>query len=160
MKAQVLSTVAALCLCLSGCGGLPSFETASPTPAPAKATPTPYGVEKLIGSWGIASYRQDKDRTRTEAQARAQCKLPYVIAKGPTDGVMMHVADDTTLHELTLKGGPNGKVYLGFDGPPADEQDREILSMSDTVFLARFVSPEVNERYGTYVYVRCGAARR
>ena len=29
---------------------------------------------------------------------------PYTIAKGPTDGVMMHVADDPKLYELRLKG--------------------------------------------------------
>ena len=111
---------------LSGCLG----DSASTAPAlsPASEAPTgspaAYSVDKLIGSWGVASYREEKDRARTETQAKAQCKLPYVIAKGPTDGVMMHVADDTTLHELTLKGGPGGKTYLGFAGPPADAQDR------------------------------------
>ncbi|MBV9181766.1 MAG: hypothetical protein JO105_07685 [Hyphomicrobiales bacterium] len=112
-----------------------------------------------MGKWGVASYRQEKDKARTEAQARAQCKLPYVISKGPTDGVMMHVADDPTPHELTLKGGPGGKTYLGFEGPPGDDQDREILSMSDNMFVTRFVSPETNTRYGTFIYVRCGAPR-
>ena len=101
---------------------------------------------------------REKDRARTEAQARAQCKLPYVIAKGPTDGVMMHVADDTTIHELTLKGGPGGKTYLGFAGPPGDDQDREILAFNDKMFVARYVNTETNSRYGTFIYVRCTSA--
>jgi len=143
----------ACALALSGCAGTPG-ETALP-----RATLAAYPVDRLIGKWGVASYRQDKDKARTEAQARAQCKLPYTISKGPTDGVMMHVADDPTPHELTLKGGPGGKTYLGFEGPPGDEQDREILQMSDNMFVTRFVSPETNTRYGTFIYVRCGAAR-
>ena len=56
--------------------------------------PAAFGRERLIGRWGIASFHNDKDRKRTEGEARAQCSLPYTIAKGPTDGVMMHVADD------------------------------------------------------------------
>jgi hypothetical protein len=149
---------AAASLGLSGCLG-----DSAPTPSPASnapgSSPAAYSVDKLIGSWGVASYREEKDRARTEAQAKAQCKLPYVIAKGPTDGVMMHVADDTTLHELTLKGGPGGKTYLGFAGPPGDAQDREILSMSDKMFVARYVDPETNTRYGTFIYERCSSAR-
>ena len=144
----------ALSAVLSGCAGGPTEATRPPRVA---ATPAAYPVDRLVGSWGVASYREEKDRARTEAQARAQCKLPYVIKKGPTDGVMMHVADDPTPHELKLKGGPGGKTYLGFEGPAGDEQDREILSMTDNMFVARFVSPETNARYGTFIYVRCKA---
>jgi hypothetical protein len=145
---------------LSGCLGdststAPVLSPASTAPA---ASPAAYSVDKLIGSWGVASYREEKDRARTETQAKAQCKLPYVIAKGPTDGVMMHVADDTTLHELTLKGGPGGKTYLGFAGPPGDDQDREILALTDKMFVARYVNPETNTRYGTFIYARCVSA--
>jgi hypothetical protein len=143
---------------LAGCAGNP-VETLTPAPSPQAAAPPAYSVDRLVGDWGVASYREEKDKARTEAQARAQCKLPYVIKKGPTDGVIMHVADDTTPHELTLKGAPGGKTYLGFAGPPGDEQDREILSFTDKMFVARYVSPEINARYGTLIYVRCGSAR-
>ena len=92
--------------------------------------------------------------------ARQHCRLPYVITKGPTDGVMMHVADDAQLYELTLKGSADGKTYLGFDAPPGHPQDREILSLTENEIIMRFVAPDVHARYGTFVYVRCpgGAA--
>jgi hypothetical protein len=161
MKFRGIVLTAAASACLSGCVG-----SNSPTPASAlrsasasAASPAAFPVDRLVGSWGVASYREEKDRSRTEAQARAQCKLPYVIAKGPTDGVMMHVADDTTIHELTLKGGPGGKTYLGFAGPPGDDQDREILASNDKMFVARYVNPETNARYGTFIYTRCNSAR-
>jgi len=143
---------------LSGCGGL---AVLSPTPAPqAPASyPSALSVDKLVGNWGVASYRQEKDKARTEAQARAQCKLPYVIKKGPTDGVMMHVADDTVIHELTFKGGPGGKTYLGFAGPPGDDQDREVLTLTDAKFVVRYVNSETDARFGTLVYIRCNSAR-
>jgi hypothetical protein len=140
---------------LSGCVslGLGKSETA---PAPsAEAAPAPYSVDRLVGAWGVASYREEKDRPRTEAQARAQCKLPYVIKRGPTDGVIMHVADDAKPHELGLKKGEDGKVYLGFAGPAGDAQDRLILSISEREFVTRYVDPDTNTRYGTLVYVRC-----
>jgi hypothetical protein len=119
--------------------------------------PAAFGRERLIGRWGIASFHNDKDRKRTEGEARAQCSLPYTIAKGPTDGVMMHVADDPKLYELRLKGSTVGKTYLGFEAPAGDPQDREILSATDSLMTMRFVDPEVHRRYGTFVYVRCGA---
>ena len=105
----------------------------------------------------FASFHNDKDRARTEREARAQCSLPYTIAKGPTDGVMMHVADDPKLYELKVKGDSSGKTYVGFEAPPGDLADREILSYSDKLMTLRFVDPDAARRYGTFVYVRCGA---
>ena len=103
------------------------------------------------------SFRQEKDRQRVAAQARAQCKLPYTIARGPTGGVMMHVADDSALYELRPKGGSDGKTYLGLEAPPGHVQDREILSISEREMVMRFADPDANNRYGTFVYVRCAA---
>jgi hypothetical protein len=161
MRYRGIVLIAAASGLLSGClgGATQSVAPAPPSASAALASPAAYPVASLVGSWGVASYREEKDRARTEAQARAQCKLPYVIAKGPTDGVMMHVADDTTPHELTLKGGPGGKTYLGFAGPPGDDQDREILALNDKMFVARYVNPETNTRYGTFIYTRCNSAR-
>jgi hypothetical protein len=154
MKPGIAVLVAAMGL--AGCQslGLGGSQPAAPTPAAAAAAP--YSADRLVGSWGVASYRDEKDRPRTETQARAQCKLPYVIKRGPTDGVIMHVADDATPHELGLKQGDDGKVYLGFAGPAGDQQDRQILSINDREFVTRYVDPDTNARYGTLVYVRCG----
>jgi hypothetical protein len=68
---------------------------------------------------------------------------------------MMHVADDSKLYELKLKGGPGGKTYLGFDAPAGDRQDREVLSATDSILTLRFIDPDANKRYGTFIYVRC-----
>jgi hypothetical protein len=122
------------------------------------SAPAAFGRERLVGRWGIASFHTDKDRPRTEREAKAQCGQPYTIAKGPTDGVMMHVADDPKLYELRLKGDAAGRTYVGFEAPPGDAQDREIVSSTDSLMIMRFVDPEAHRRYGTFVYVRCGAA--
>lgn len=139
-------------LMAAGCASTPSEQGAASV---APAGPASFARERLIGRWGIASFHNEKDRKRTEGQARAQCNLPYSITKGPTDGVMMHVADDPKLYELKLKGGPAGKNYLGFEAPAGDPQDREILSASDNLLTMRFVDSDAQRRYGTFVFVRC-----
>ena len=120
------------------------------------AAPAAFDRERLVGRWGVASFHADKDQKRTEAEAKAQCRQPYTIKLGPTNGVLMHVADDPNVHELRLKGDNAGKTYLGFEAPPRDPQDREILSISDRMMTMRFVDPDANGRYGTFIYVRCG----
>ncbi|WP_201832586.1 hypothetical protein [Microvirga zambiensis] len=126
-------------------------------PAANAEAPAAFARERLIGRWGVASFHTDKDRPRTEREARAQCGQPYTIAKGPTDGVMMHVADDPKLYELRLKGDTAGRTFLGFEAPPGDPQDREIISATNNLMLMRFVDPDANRRYGTFVFVRCSA---
>ena len=160
MRSQAWGVAVLSVLALSGCGMLPDIgwapqPAAPPAPAAAKAMPAAYSVDKLVGNWGVASYRVEKDRKRIEAKAKEQCKLPFVIKKGPTDGVLMHVADDPDVHELTLKGAADGKTYLGFAGPPGDTQDLEILSMTDNMFTARYVDPDTDARFGTLIYARC-----
>ncbi|RDJ27820.1 hypothetical protein DWF00_12940 [Bosea caraganae] len=151
---------ALLALALAGCGtiGETALDTAAPQ-AVGSAPPPPAGFTnaRLIGRWGIASYHTEKDRKRTEAQAKAQCGQPYTITKGPTDGVMMHVADDPKPYELKLKAGPANKVYLGFEAPAGDPQDREVQAVSSNILTMRFVDADADRRYGTFVYVRCGA---
>ena len=151
---MILAIAGIVTFITSGCT-MTSVE--APASAANVAAPAAFSRERLIGRWGIASFHSDKDRKRTESEARAQCSLPYTIARGPTDGVMMHVADDPKLYELRLKGDAAGKTYLGFEAPPGDPQDREILSSTDRLMTMRFVDPDSNRRYGTFVYVRCGA---
>jgi hypothetical protein len=144
-----------LALLAASCAMTPS---GTPTSRASVAAPSSITRQQIVGRWGIASFHTEKDRKRTEAEARAQCGQPYVIALGPTDGVMMHIADDSKLYELRLKGDAAGRNYIGFEAPPGDPQDREILSFTDRVMTLRFVDPDANTRYGTFVYVRCGAA--
>ena len=42
---------------------------------------------------------------------------PYNISRGPRGGVIMHLPDQAQPTELSLKGGPDGKNYIG----PAEE---------------------------------------
>lgn len=140
-------------LALAGCGT--TIDETMTTPGALTERPATIRNEQLIGKWGVASFREEKDRKRVEAMARTQCRLPYVIAKGPSNGVMMHVADDAKLYELRIKGGSDGKTYLGREAPPGDWQDREILSLTDKEMVMRFVDAEAHGRYGTFIYIRC-----
>ncbi len=141
---------------VSGLGAcVSSQDERAPVVAASAAAVPALPPDRLVGKWGIASYRDEKDRKRVEAQARAQCRLPYTIAKGPTDGVMIHFADDPKLYELKLKSSRDGRTYLGFEAPPGDWQDREVLELTDTTLVMRFVDPEIDGRYGTLVYARC-----
>src|SRR5487761_1290983 len=102
---------------LIGLGGWCSTQpvTEAPPPAPAVASYPPSSIppEAIVGSWGYGSYHRAEDLARTEAAARAECSDPVVINRGPNGGLMMYLADDPQLHELVLKGGANGKNYIG-----------------------------------------------
>ena len=78
--------------------------------------PSKYSPEEFVGRWGFTSYQKEADRARTINTARGLCRSPYVIAKGPGGGVMMHLADERQPSELRLKGSPEGKNYIGPDG--------------------------------------------
>lgn len=147
------AAAALLGVALAGCGT--TMDEAVIAPGALSERPATIRPEQLVGKWGMASFREEKDRKRVEAQARAQCRLPYEIARGPKDGVMMHVADDPKLYELRIKGGSDGKTYLGLEAPPGDWQDREILSVTEREMVMRFVDPDAHARYGTFIYVRC-----
>ena len=151
-------------LSLAGCSGggfeLPSLSPAAP-PAPAQPAPVPtlppaFPPQDIVGRWGLAAYHNQEDRPRTEAAAATGCKQPYVITLGATGGVMMHLADQAQPEELRLKGAPGGKTFIGPDGEPGGIQDREVVSFDGRVLVLRWMDPEVQGRYGTMVYVRCG----
>jgi hypothetical protein len=120
--------------------------------------PSNIAADQLVGNWGLASYHQESERARTEAAARKQCNQPYRITKGPTGGVMMYLADNSNLSELRLKGGPDGKNYVGPDGP-ISEDDREIVSLNGGVMVTRWLDEDKAGRYGTMIYVRCERAK-
>ena len=141
----VLAAVAAGC----STGGAPEAP-------PAAAIPTvTITAADLPGKWGLASFRKDEDRERTQGEAKNACSNPYVIKAGPTTGVMMHLADQTEPSELFLKVDSRGNTFLGPAGPPQIAQDRWIESYADNVMIMQWVDPGVRERYGTMMFVRC-----
>jgi hypothetical protein len=154
------SVISALAILLGACSSF-SLGTSSPTasaPEPGVAPEAPATIrsEELVGKWGLASFQNPADRARTEKQALAQCKQPYVIGAGQSGGVVMHLADQATPEELRIKGSQSGKNYIGPAGPPGGEQDREIVSFDGRVLVTRFVDRDAATRYGNMVYVRCG----
>jgi hypothetical protein len=159
-----LSPILALSLCAASVlvAGCASQTPEAPPPAAAPAVvptlPSAYPAQDLIGRWGLAAYHNPEDRQRTETAARNGCRQPYVITAGPTGGIMMHLADQATPSELVTKGAPGGKNYVGpRDEPPGSNDDREILEFTGQIMILRWMDPEVQSRYGTMVYVRCGA---
>jgi hypothetical protein len=151
-------------LALAGCAGGPDLfgPSAPQQPQPAAPAdnlpllPPAFPPQDIVGRWGLAAYHKVEDRPRIELAAAGQCQQPYVITLGPTGGVMMHLADQATPEELRLKGAPGGKTYVGPEGPPGQAQDREVVSFDGRVLILRWLDPEVQGRYGTMVYVRCG----
>jgi len=158
-----LSVIAALSILLGACSSF-SLTSSTPGPAPepgvAPAIPSSIHADELVGKWGLASYQNPADQARTEKQAAAQCKQPYVIGAGQTGGVVMHLADQATPQELRLKGSEGGKNYIGPDGPPGGPDDRQVISFDGRVLITRFVDPDAANRYGNMVYVRCGAEKK
>jgi hypothetical protein len=156
-----LGIASALALFLGACSGisLPSFSSSSssvpPEPGVEPEMPASVRADEIVGRWGLASFQNPNDRARTEVQAKAQCKQPYVIGAGTSGGVIMHLADQATPQELRLKGSSSGKNYIGPPGPAGGEQDREIVSFDGRVLITRFTDKDAATRYGNMVYVRC-----
>jgi len=157
-----LRLLAGAALCAGVLSACTTNPFSSPEPAPAMAPPPVADIpasirsEELVGRWGYGAYHNDADRVRTEAAARAQCGQPVVINRGPNGGVMMYLADSAQLQELSLKGSPSGKNYIGPPGPAGGPQDREIVAFDGRSIVMRWMNPEVANRYGMGVYVRCG----
>ena len=115
-------------------------------PAAAAAGAERYAVqicpEEFVGRWGFTSYHKEADRARTVNTARGLCRSPYVIAKGPSGGVMMHLADERQPTELRLKGSPEARTTSGRTAKPAVAQDREIVSFDGRVLITRYIDPD------------------
>jgi hypothetical protein len=156
-----LAVISALTVVLAGCEttsfnfGSSSQPVPEAGPAGGPEMPATIRADEIVGRWGLASYQDPKDRPRTEAMARSQCKQPYTITAGSSGGVIMHLADQATPQELRLKGSPSGKNYIGPAGPTPGEQDREIVSFDGRVMITRFTDKDAGTRYGNMVYVRC-----
>lgn len=158
------AALVALTIGLAACstGGPQLFGTSQqaqpPQPEVVPTLPPAFPAQDLVGRWGLAAYHKIEDRPRIEAAAAQQCSNPYVITLGPGGGVMMHLADQATPSELRLKGAPGGKTYIGpAEDPPGGSQDRLVESFDGRILVLRWMDSEVQGRYGTMVYVRCGA---
>jgi hypothetical protein len=152
---RLLARIAGFALVLAACTTNPPPVEAPPPPAPDM--PSSIRPEEVVGRWGYGSFHNEGDRARTEAAARGQCGQPVVINRGPGGGVLMYLADSAQLQELYLKGGPGGRNFIGPPGPAGGPQDREVVAFDGRAMVLRWMNPEVQNRYGTGVYVRCGA---
>jgi hypothetical protein len=143
-------------LALAGCS-TPQPPAEAPQPAAPAAPTYPPSIQPdaIVGSWGYGSFHRPEDLVRTEAAARAECSDLVVINRGPNGGLMMYLADDPQLHELQVKGSPDGKNYIGPPGQPGGMEDREIVSFDGRTMVLKWMDPEVAGRYGIGVYVRC-----
>jgi len=141
-------------LAIAGCATTPP-PAREPEPVTPLPLPPAFQPQELVGRWGFASFHKPEDQKRTEAAARRSCNKPYIIGRGPSGGVMMHLADERQPTELTLKGGPGGKTFIGPGPEPAAQQDREVVSFDGRVLVLRWLDPEVAGRYGFSIYVRC-----
>jgi hypothetical protein len=146
--------LACIATVLAGCTTTPQQDT-TPVALPAPELPARVRASEIIGRWGYAAYHKPEDRARTEANARGQCKQPFVIGQGANGGVMMYLADSAQLQELRLKGSQSGRDYIGPAGQTPGQQDREIVSFDGRVLVLKYVDPEVDGRYGTGIFVRC-----
>ena len=153
---------ALLALGLSGCSTISNPFSSSPEQPPpppdvAQTLPPRFPPQDIVGRWGLAAYHKEEDRARTEAAASNQCQQPYIISLGGSGGVMMHLADQPTPTELRLKGAAGNRTFIGpAEDPPGSQQDREVVSFDGRVLALRWMDAEVQGRYGTMVYVRCG----
>ncbi len=114
-------------------------------------------ADQLVGRWGLASYFREADAAKVRAAAAGQCGAPYVIAKGPTGGVMLHRPDESRTSEHVIKpAGLLGKALIGPAGEAGGTKDREIVAFDGRTLVLRWLDESVANRYGTMVFVRCG----
>ena len=153
LGAASIAFAALLGSCQSGGGA-----DTGPAPLPTAVPTVTLSAAELPGRWGLASFHAETDRTRTESEAKNACGNPYKIEAGANGGVMMHLADQSAPSEVFVKTDPSGRVFIGPSGPPAVQQDRQVISYENGVLVADWLDPGVRERYGTMVLVRCGKA--
>lgn len=113
-------------------------------------------ADQLVGRWGLASYFREADAAKVRAAAAGQCGAPYLIAKGPSGGVMLHRPDESRTSEHVIRSSLLGKAVIGPAGDATGTKDREILSFDGRTLVLRWLDESVANRYGTMVFVRCG----
>ena len=151
-----LAVLTASAIWLSGCGTTDiAGGTAVPTLVIPPGPPVVVDVALLPGKWGLASYRDEKDRARTQAEAKSACGNPYVVAGGSQGGVLMHLPDQTQPTEVFVKTTADGRSLIGPRGPIGLPQDRVVMYFQGGVLITEWLDPSARERYGTMLLVRC-----
>ena len=89
-----------------------------------------------------------------DAQRYLYIELLFV-ARFAFGGLMMYLADDPEMRELKVKGAAGGRTFIGPDGPPGGEWDREVVSFDGNLLVTQWIDPELAGRYATMVMVRC-----
>lgn len=149
-RAICLAAACGIAVLLGACS---TTETLTPMRSVAVQPSIP--AEALVGRWGLASYHRDTDRDRTLKEARSQCSNPYVIKAGTSGGVVMNMADEAEASELQVKSSADGRTFIGRAGPPGESTDMEISAYDGEVLTIQYLDPDVTQRYGTMVYVKC-----
>ena len=85
-------------------------------------------ADQLVGRWGLAAYFREADAAQVTAAAARQCGAPYIIARSPAGGVMLHRPDESRTSEHVVKTAMLGKSYIGPAGEAGGALDREIVS--------------------------------
>jgi peptidoglycan-associated lipoprotein len=127
-------------------------------PSPPPPVPPHVAASELVGLWGFAAYHQAGDPQEIVDQARSQCVTPYVISQTAA-GVSILGHDNPLPQDMTTKRTVDGKIYLGPPGNPASSDDREIITFDNRVLVLKWVNPELANRRGTEVLVRCGSEK-
>ncbi|HMN87558.1 MAG TPA: hypothetical protein PKA74_16450 [Bauldia sp.] len=157
VRAGSLPILALLGTILSACT---TANLTPPTQEPPAQPLVAITLADLPGNWGLASYRAEADRARTEKEAKSACSNPYVIGTGPNGGVTMYLADQAQPSEVFIKVARNGQVFIGPRGPAGMPQDRVVVSFDNgNVLVSDWVDPGARERYGTMVFVRCATKK-
>lgn len=128
---------------------------ATPTVVIPPGPPVAVDVALLPGKYGLASYREEKDRARTETEARRACGNPYVVAAGSQGGVLMHLPDQAQPTEVFVKTTADGRSLIGPRGPVGMLQDRVVMYFQGGILITEWLDPSARERYGTMMFVRC-----
>jgi len=143
--------IAASAMMLTGCAG----STATTTPAaPEPALAPTIRSEQLVGRWSYGAYYDEKDRARTQAAAKGMCSRPVTISRGPNGGLIMPMVNQGQA-ELSIKGAPGGKNFIGPPGEAGGEKDSEIVSFDGNTLITRTVASD-GTGHANSVYVRCG----
>jgi hypothetical protein len=150
--AATVAVTAAAGVMLTACAGSTMFSSLAPQPASA---PSSIRSEQIVGRWGYGAYYNEKDRAKTQTAAKAECARPVTISQGPNGGLMMPMVNQSQ-QELSLKGGPGGKDFIGPPGEAGAEHDSEIVSFDGKVLVTRTVATDAAGR-ATSIYVRCGS---